>query len=80
MGGSRYAIDGPKTMHFFNCTKVNCLPVFKRPAKVNIVLEGHASSYPTNPIDEWIGGVHVSSEVGNVWMHDGDRLRKIPVD
>jgi hypothetical protein len=25
------------------------------------VLEGRASSYPTNPIDEWVGGVHVTS-------------------
>lgn len=25
------------------------------------VLEGRACSYPTNPIDEWVGGVHVTS-------------------
>ncbi len=44
------------------------------------VLEGRASAYPTNPIDEWIGGVHVSSEAGNVWMHVGDRVGKTPAD
>ncbi len=34
------------------------------------VVEGNASSYPVNPIDEWIGGVHLSSENGNIWFYD----------
>ena len=42
------------------------------------VLEGRASAYPTNPIDEWIGGVYLSSEMGNVWMFDGETVRKMP--
>ncbi|MCA9131440.1 MAG: hypothetical protein KDB22_30360, partial [Planctomycetales bacterium] len=44
------------------------------------VLEGRASAYPTNPIDEWIGGVHLSSEEGNLWMYNGDSLQKVPVE
>ncbi|MDP2326107.1 MAG: hypothetical protein Q8N51_19055, partial [Gammaproteobacteria bacterium] len=44
------------------------------------VLDGRASAYPTNPIDEWIGGVHVSSATGNIWMSDGDTVRKAPAN
>ena len=44
------------------------------------VLDGQASAYPTNPIDEWIGGVHVSSATGNIWMSDGDSVRKMPAN
>ncbi len=32
------------------------------------VLKGEVSAYPTNPIDEWIGGVHLSSSTGNLWF------------
>jgi Domain of unknown function (DUF1835) len=34
------------------------------------VVEGNSSSYPVNPIDEWIGGVHLSSENGNLWFYE----------
>ena len=44
------------------------------------VLEGRVSNYPTNPIDEWIGGVHLSSKDGNLWMHDRGRLQRIALD
>ncbi len=40
------------------------------------VLEGRASAYPTNPIDEWIGGVHLSSAEDRLWFHDGDTLQR----
>jgi hypothetical protein len=43
------------------------------------VLEGKASNYPTNPIDDWASGVKLSSAVGGVlWFSDGSRL--IPRD
>lgn len=38
------------------------------------VLSGEASSYPTNPIDEWVGGVHLSSSTGNLWFFKDGRL------
>lgn len=40
----------------------------------NAVLDGRASFHPTNPIDDWIGGVHLSSAAGNLWFLDGDKL------
>lgn len=33
------------------------------------VLNGEASFYPTNPIDKWVGGVHLSSATGNLWFY-----------
>lgn len=38
------------------------------------VLEGRASNYPTNPIDDWAAGVKLSSADGVLWFSDGDRL------
>jgi hypothetical protein len=31
---------------------------------------GKASSWPANPIDDWAGGVHLSSVAGNLWFVD----------
>jgi REP element-mobilizing transposase RayT len=39
MGRSRYGIDDPQAAHFFTCTIVNWLPVFTRPATVEIILD-----------------------------------------
>jgi hypothetical protein len=33
------------------------------------VLNGEISSYPTNPIDKWVGGVHLSSSTDNLWFY-----------
>jgi hypothetical protein len=38
------------------------------------VLEGRASNYPSNPIDDWAGGVRLSSSEQRLWFRDGDRL------
>jgi hypothetical protein len=38
------------------------------------VLEGRASNFPTNPIEEWAAGVQLSSSRGPLWFRDGDRL------
>ena len=38
------------------------------------VLDGQISNYPTNPIDDWAGGVKLSSADGVVWFHDGGRI------
>ncbi len=38
------------------------------------VLKGTASNYPTNPIDDWAGGVRLSSEEGRLWFNDGGRV------
>jgi hypothetical protein len=38
------------------------------------VLEGRASNYPTNPVEEWAAGVQLSSSRGTLWFRDGDRL------
>ena len=38
------------------------------------VLDGRESNYPVNPIDDWAGGVHLSSSAGNVWLNDNGRL------
>ena len=40
------------------------------------VAEGRASSWPTNPIDEWAGGVHLSSAEGNLWFHEHETLTR----
>lgn len=38
------------------------------------VLEGRASSFPANPIEEWAAGVQLSSSRGPLWFREGDRL------
>ncbi|HEU4590912.1 MAG TPA: DUF1835 domain-containing protein [Steroidobacteraceae bacterium] len=38
------------------------------------VLKGKASNYPANPIDDWVAGVHLSSEKGTLWFNDGGGL------
>lgn len=38
------------------------------------VLNGAASAYPVNPIDDWAGGVHLSSAIGNLWFNDDGRI------
>jgi len=38
------------------------------------VLEGRASSYPANPIEDWASGVKLSSASGALWFRQGDRL------
>lgn len=38
------------------------------------ILDGRASFHPANPIDEWIGGVHLSSSKGTLWFLDQDLL------
>lgn len=38
------------------------------------VLKGEASAYPVNPIDDWAGGVHLSSANGNLWFNDNGRV------
>ena len=38
------------------------------------VLEGKASNYPTNPIDDWAAGVRLSSADGVLWFSEGGRL------
>lgn len=38
------------------------------------VLEGKASNYPTNPIDDWAAGVKLSSADGVLWFNEGGRL------
>jgi hypothetical protein len=38
------------------------------------VLSGAASSYPVNPIDDWAGGVHLSSAKGDLWFNDGGAI------
>jgi hypothetical protein len=34
------------------------------------VLAGAESAFPVNPIDDWAGGVHLSSSNGNLWFND----------
>lgn len=38
------------------------------------VLEGRASNFPANPVEEWAAGVQLSSSRGTLWFRDGDRL------
>jgi hypothetical protein len=38
------------------------------------VLEGRASNYPTNPIDDWAAGVKLSSMEGLLWFNEGGHL------
>lgn len=38
------------------------------------VLKGEASAHPVNPIDEWAGGVHLSSANGNLWFNDNGAI------
>jgi hypothetical protein len=42
------------------------------------VLEGSASAWPANPIDDWAGGVHLSSADHNLWFEtDGKMVREV---
>jgi hypothetical protein len=34
------------------------------------VLSGEASAHPVNPINDWAGGVHLSSTTGELWFND----------
>ena len=38
------------------------------------ILEGRASNYPTNPIEDWAAGVRLSSRDGALWFNDAGRL------
>jgi hypothetical protein len=38
------------------------------------VANGAASSYPVNPIDDWAGGVHLSSANGNLWFDENGAI------
>jgi hypothetical protein len=38
------------------------------------VLDGLASAFPENPIDDWVGGVHVSSLNSSLWFNDNGRI------
>lgn len=38
------------------------------------VLEGRASNFPANPIEEWAAGVQLSSSRGPLWFREGARL------
>lgn len=38
------------------------------------VLEGRASNFPANPVEEWAAGVQLSSRRGTLWFREGDRL------
>jgi hypothetical protein len=38
------------------------------------VLEGRASYYPANPIDDWVAGVKLSFRNGVLWFNDGGTL------
>lgn len=40
------------------------------------VLKGEASNYPANPIDDWAGGVKLSSPDGVIWSNDGGKITK----
>lgn len=40
------------------------------------VLEGRASNYPTNPINDWAAGVKLPSADGVLWFNDGGRLMR----
>jgi hypothetical protein len=42
------------------------------------VLDGEKSAWPANPIDDWAGGVHLSSADHNLWFNEeGRMLREI---
>ncbi|MBU1187750.1 MAG: DUF1835 domain-containing protein [Gammaproteobacteria bacterium] len=38
------------------------------------VCSGERSSYPANPIDEWIGGCHLSSAESRLWFYESGNL------
>ena len=40
------------------------------------ILSGAASSYPVNPIDDWAGGVHLSSANGNLWFNVDGQIER----
>ncbi|MDP2901665.1 MAG: hypothetical protein Q8N96_00950 [Methylovulum sp.] len=41
------------------------------------VMNGKASFYPANPIDKWVGGVHLSSAMSNLWFYQNGRVDTI---
>lgn len=41
------------------------------------VMNGEASFYPANPIDNWVGGVHLSSATDNLWFYKDGQVVKM---
>jgi len=41
------------------------------------VLEGRRSNHPTNPIEDWVAGVKLSSAEGVLWFNDGGTLARV---
>jgi hypothetical protein len=42
------------------------------------VLNGEASAYLVNPIDDWAGGVHLSSAKGKLWFNENGKIVRAP--
>ena len=40
------------------------------------VLDGRASNYPANPIEDWVGGTRLSSAEGRLWFNDAGRVMR----
>jgi hypothetical protein len=40
------------------------------------VLAGTLNALDVNGIDDWVGGTHLESRQGNVWVHDDGRLER----
>jgi len=38
------------------------------------IYQGARSSLPDNPVDEWVGGVHISSKTGRLWVYEEGEL------
>ena len=43
------------------------------------IIEGKSSALPTRPIDEWIGGVHLSSSNDTLWFYDENENTLFPL-
>jgi len=41
------------------------------------VLEGRASSYPVNPVQDWAAGLKLSSSEGSLWFNVGGRIVRV---
>jgi hypothetical protein len=41
------------------------------------VINGKTSFYPANPIDKWVGGVHLSSATDNLWFYKDGQVVKM---
>jgi hypothetical protein len=43
------------------------------------IINQSVSSFPSNPIDDWVGGVHLNSLENSLWFYSRGQLKKVAI-